>query len=87
MRTGGRKIKRSSSLYGNRRKNKIKSIFAIIFTVIIAGALIFLGYSIGEPVINFFKNWGNSNTSQSEPWSPSDVVMDESESSSETSKS
>ncbi len=87
MRTGGRKIKRSSSLYGNRRKNKIKSIFAIIFTVIIAGALIFLGYSIGEPVINFFKNWGNSNTSQSEPWSPSDVATDESESSSETSKS
>ncbi len=84
MRTGGRKIKRSSSLYGNRRKNKIKSIFAIIFTVIIAGALIFLGYSIGEPVINFFKNWGNSNTSQSEPWSPSDVATDESESSSET---
>ena len=87
MRTGGRKIKRSSSLYGNRRKNKVKGIFAIIFTVIIAGALIFLGYSIGEPVINFFKNWGNSNTSQSEPWSPSDVVTDESESSSETSES
>lgn len=79
MKKSGFKIKRSRTLYGNRRKSRIKSILAIVFTVITVGLLVFLGYSVGEPVINFFKNWNSNSSSSSEPWSPSDIDVTSSE--------
>lgn len=67
--TAGRKIKRGHGLYGNRKKKRTKGIVAIILTVVAAGALVFLGYSIGEPIMNFFKNL-DSNSGDTNPWTP-----------------
>lgn len=64
----GRKIKRSKALYGNRRKTKRRGIIAIVLTLILAAGLGFLGYSIAEPVMNFFKNIGQD--SGTAPWTP-----------------
>lgn len=71
MSKGGRKIKRSTSLYGNRRRSHYKSIFAIVFTIIIAGSLIFLGYSAGKPIMDFFKHRGDNATTT--PWKPAET--------------
>lgn len=67
--SAGRKIKRGHGLYGNRKKKRTKGIVAIILTVVAAGALVFLGYSIGEPIMNFFKNL-NANSDATDPWTP-----------------
>lgn len=68
----GRKIKRSKSLYGNRKKSRRCGIVAIILTLIFAAAFGFLGYSIAEPVMNFFKNLGQD--SGTVPWTPPAVT-------------
>ena len=73
MQKGGRKIKRSKSLYSRKRRNKTKSIVTIIIMIVVIGGLIFLGYSVGEPIANFFKNKAQNQNTSSEPWSPSDV--------------
>lgn len=77
---GKRKIRRSKSLYGNKRNAKVKSIIALIVTLIAAGVLVFLGYSIGEPLFNYIKN-GAGNISSETPWTPSEVVSETGESS------
>lgn len=74
MNNSGRKIKRTKKLYGNKRKNKAKSIFTVIITLLIAALLIFLGYSIGDPLMNFFKNLSSS-SSDTTPWTPPEVTV------------
>lgn len=64
------KIKRTKSLYGNKRKNKTKRTIMVIVTIIIVLVLIFLGYSIGDPLVNFFKNLSNQTTTDTTPWIP-----------------
>lgn len=78
MQKGGRKIRRSTRLYGNRRKSKVKSFLTIIFTLIIVVVLVFLGYSIAEPVSNFLKQLNEE--SDSEPWSPEQAEKEEQQS-------
>lgn len=79
MQKSGRKIIRSKGLYSNKRRRKSKSVIKIVIMLVFVVGLVFLGYSVGEPIINFFKdNVGKSNSS-SEPWSPSDVISSSSE--------
>ncbi|MEG0615201.1 MAG: hypothetical protein RR540_05540, partial [Oscillospiraceae bacterium] len=42
----------------------------VLLTIVIVAVLIFLGYSIGEPIVNFFKNGGYEESTVTEPWTP-----------------
>lgn len=86
MQKGGRKIKRSKSLYGNKRRRKTKSTVTLFIMIFVVGGLVFLGYSVGEPILNFLKN-GTGSSLSSEPWSPSDVTDSTSASVTEPSSS
>lgn len=61
----GRKIYRAGT-YQKRRR--LKSIFRGFLSVIAVGALIFVGYSVGKPIIKYLEE-GNEIT-ESEPWTP-----------------
>lgn len=71
----GRKIRRTKSLYGNRRRTRKNQIIAITVTLVAAAVLIFVGYSVGGPLFEYFKN-GSSNANSSESWSPAQEYSD-----------
>ncbi len=93
MQKGGRKIKRTKSLYGSKRRNHIKSAVKAIVMILVIGGIAFLGYSIGEPVMDFLKEKAQNptpSTSSKEEISSSAVSSskaEESSSESETSSS
>lgn len=63
------KIKRSKVNLYNKKKNKTKQVVAIIITAAAACALCILGYGIGKPLMDYFKNRG-STASSSSVWTP-----------------
>lgn len=73
-----KKIVRSSSLYGHKRMSKGRKIAALVITFIIAAVLVFLGYCIGEPIVNYIKNPPQKDSS-SEPWTPPEITSDDSQ--------
>lgn len=70
---GGRKIKRSKNLYGNRRRSRIKSVVTVLLLLVAVGGLVFLGYSLGKPIMDYFTNRETTPSSESSPWTPDDV--------------
>lgn len=63
------KIKRSKVNLYNKKKNKTKQVIAIIVTAAAACALCILGYGIGKPLMDYFKNRGSVIQSSS-MWTP-----------------
>lgn len=53
----GRKIKHTRKIYKKRKKN---SVLSVIITVVIVFAAVFVGFSIGKPVVNYFKDNDNN---------------------------
>lgn len=62
------KIKRSKVNLYNKKKSKTKQVVAIIITAAAACALCILGYGIGKPLMDFFKNRGSTFSESS--WTP-----------------
>ncbi len=63
------KIKRSKVNLYNKRKNRKKQIAAIIITAAVACALCILGYGIGKPLMDYFRN-RDTIISSSAMWTP-----------------
>ena len=64
------KIKpRKYTLYG-KKKSKGKQVLAGVITVIAAAALCVVGYGIGRPVMDYFRNRQNAPAESSIPWTP-----------------
>ena len=65
----GVKVNRSRKNLYKRRKSTGRKIFEAVVLIIVAGALVLLGYSIASPLIKFFS--GQDAQSSSEPaWTP-----------------
>lgn len=63
------KIKRSKVNLYNKKKNKTKQVIAIIVTAAAACALCILGYGIGKPLMDYFRN-RDSVIQSSSTWTP-----------------
>ncbi|MBZ4670302.1 MAG: hypothetical protein JG769_606 [Oscillospiraceae bacterium] len=90
MQKGGRKIKRTKNLYGSRRRNHVKNAVKAIVMILVIGGIAFLGYSIGEPVLNFLREKAQnptSSTSSANETSSGDVSSKAEENSSESETS
>lgn len=90
MQKGGRKIKRTKNLYGSRRRNHVKNAVKAIVMILVIGGIAFLGYSIGEPVLNFLREKAQNpapSTSSANEKSSGDVSSKAEESSSESETS
>lgn len=83
----GVKVKRTRNLY-KPRKSTGRKILEAMLLIIILGALVFVGYAAGKPLIEFFKNGGTSSPDNSiSAWTPDPVLSSESDSPSETTDS
>ena len=71
------KIKRSKVNLYNKKKSKTKQVIAIIITAAAACALCILGYGIGKPLMDYFRNRG-SVASESSVWTPESTDAEQS---------
>lgn len=62
----GRRIKRTRPLY-RRRRSKVKTIIGTIVFVLLAATLVVVGYSVGDTIVDYFKNKPDI---QNSSWSP-----------------
>lgn len=69
MNRQGRKIYRTRA--GNR-KRKTQQFFKILFVIIILAALVFIGYSVGQPIHEYFAQRKEIGSAQEDtvPWTP-----------------
>ena len=65
----GVKIKHRKTIY-RKRKTKAQKIFSAVFSVVIIAGIVFLGYSIGMPFLEFLKERQNPNQDSSSVWTP-----------------
>lgn len=70
--SGGRKIYRKSSYAKKMRLKKAGGIFAACLGIAV---LVFVGYSVAKPILNFLNSEDNISESSPEPWTPP-VVTD-----------
>lgn len=66
-RYGGRKVYRSSSYY---KKKKIKKSIGIAAGILGLAVLVFVGYSVGKPIMNYFSSDKIALETEAKPWSP-----------------
>lgn len=64
----GRKIKRSKINLYPRRKTKAQKALGTVLLIILLLALVFLGYCLGKPLLEYFEN--NRNSGGSPVWTP-----------------
>ena len=74
----GRKVYRTNSY---EKKKRLKKALRILFGMIIIAALVFVGYSVGKPIMNYLSKEDESLENQEEPWTPPVVTTDSSETS------
>ena len=72
----GFKVKRSRRNLYKKRKSTGRKIFEGVLFVVILGALVFLGYSVASPLINFFSGSGNTSSASEPAWTPPESVPD-----------
>lgn len=76
MNRRGRKIYRTRT--GNR-KRRTQKFFKVLFTIIILAALVFIGYSVGQPIYKYFSERDErSSGEETVPWTPP-VMPDDTE--------
>lgn len=66
---GGRKVYRTSTNY---RKKKTQKAFKVILLIIFLAALVFVGYSIGQPIYEYIADRNGTGTAEEDtrPWTP-----------------
>lgn len=68
MNRRGRKIYRTRT--GNR-KRRTQKFFKVLFTIIILAALVFIGYSVGQPIYKYFSERSERGSGEETvPWTP-----------------
>ncbi|MDE7303518.1 MAG: hypothetical protein K2N60_09415 [Oscillospiraceae bacterium] len=76
MNRRGRKIYRTRT--GNR-KRRTQKFFKVLFTIIILAALVFIGYSVGQPIYKYFSERSERGSGEETvPWTPP-VMPDDTE--------
>lgn len=76
MNRRGRKIYRTRT--GNR-KRRTQKFFKVLFTIIILAALVFIGYSVGQPIYEYFSERSERGSGEETvPWTPP-VMPDDTE--------
>lgn len=74
----GRKVYRTNSY---EKKKKLKKAFHILLGLIVIAALVFVGYSVGKPILNYLSEENeNSDKTTEEPWTPPAVTSEVTES-------
>lgn len=74
----GRKVYRTNSY---EKKKRLKRALRILLGLIVIAALVFVGYSVGKPILNYL-NKENENTDKvEEPWTPPAVTSEVTETS------
>ncbi len=64
----GKKIKKRKKIYArNRNKN---TVVTLVISIIVIAVFVFLGYSVGKPIIEYFQNKDNINISETLPLEP-----------------
>lgn len=66
-RNSGRKVYRNSSFY---RKKKIKKAFGIAAGIFALAVLVFVGYSVAKPIMNYFSSEEIASEVETKPWTP-----------------
>lgn len=60
------KVKRKQKPMFKQKRKKGNSVLGIIFMIILLAALVFVGYSVGKPIVEFFSGERNSPTATTE---------------------
>lgn len=72
----GRKVYRTNSY---EKKKRLKKAFHILLGLIVIAALVFVGYSVGKPILNYLNNENENSDKTEEPWTPPAVTSETSE--------
>lgn len=69
----GRKVYRTNSY---EKKKRLKKVLRILLGIIVIAALVFVGYSIGKPIMNYLNSENDVADSAEEPWTPPVTTAD-----------
>lgn len=67
----GRKVYRTNSY---EKKKRLKRFFRILLGLIVIAALVFVGYSVGKPILNYLSKENEKSDDTEEPWTPPAVT-------------
>lgn len=68
----GRKVYRTNSY---EKKKRLKKLLQIMLTLVVIAGLVFIGYSVGEPIIEYLKSEKQaSNEEEQQPWTPAEIT-------------
>lgn len=68
----GRKVYRTNSY---EKKKRLKKFLQIMLALIVIAGLVFVGYSVGEPIIEYLKNEKQiSDEEEQQPWTPTEIT-------------
>ncbi len=67
----GRKVYRTNSY---EKKKRLKRALRILLGLIVIAALVFVGYSVGKPILNYLNKQDENTDNVEEPWTPPAVT-------------
>lgn len=68
----GRKVYRTNSY---EKKKRLKKLLQVLLALIVIGGLVFVGYSVGEPIIEYLqKEKQVSDEDEQQPWTPAEIT-------------
>lgn len=67
----GRKVYRTNSY---EKKKRLKRALRILLGLIVIAALVFVGYSVGKPILNYLNKENENTDNVEEPWTPPAVT-------------
>lgn len=69
----GRKVYRTNSY---EKKKRLKRALHILLGLIVIAALVFVGYSVGKPILNYLNKENENTDNVEEPWTPPAVTSE-----------
>lgn len=69
----GRKVYRTNSY---EKKKRLKRALRILLGLIVIAALVFVGYSVGKPILNYLNKENENTNNVEEPWTPPVVTSE-----------
>ncbi len=74
----GRKVYRTNSY---EKKKRLKRALRVLLGLIVIAALVFVGYSVGKPILNYLNKENENTDNVKEPWTPPAVTSEVAETS------
>lgn len=69
----GRKVYRTNSY---EKKKRLKRALRVLLGLIVIAALVFVGYSVGKPILNYLNKENENTDNVKEPWTPPAVTSE-----------